>query len=33
MGVGMYVILDVFERRVTASSVRGGDGLAQTIGG
>jgi NitT/TauT family transport system permease protein len=33
MGVGMYGIFDVFERRMTAWSVRGGDALAQTIGG
>lgn len=33
MGVGMYAIFDFFERRMTAWSVRGGDALAQTIGG
>jgi NitT/TauT family transport system permease protein len=33
LGVGMYVIFDVFERRMTGWSVRGGDALAQTIGG
>jgi hypothetical protein len=31
--VGMYVIFGFFERRMTAWSVRGGDALAQTIGG
>jgi NitT/TauT family transport system permease protein len=33
MGVGMYLIFDFFERRMTAWSVRGGDAMAQTIGG
>lgn len=33
MGVGMYVIFDFFERRMTAWSVRGGDALQQSIGG
>ena len=33
MGVGMYAIFDFFERRMTAWSVRGGDAMAQTIGG
>jgi NitT/TauT family transport system permease protein len=33
MGIGMYVIFDFFERRMTAWAVRGGEALAQTIGG
>ncbi len=33
MGVGMYAIFDFFDRRMTNWSVRGGDGLQQSIGG
>jgi NitT/TauT family transport system permease protein len=33
LGVGMYAIFDIFERRMTAWSIRGSDAPMQAIGG